>query len=443
MFDFAVVIPTVLRPELLRAARSVVQQDVDGAINLLIGVDYPLGDRAVLDRVAKLGRRGRRVTIIEPGYSTARQRGGFYPNRHGGSLRTALSYMANARYVAYLDDDNWHAPNHLETLAKALQGKAWAFSLRYYCDSRTGVPLAIDTIESVGPKRDAQVATLGAFCSSSTLMLDSAATYDAWPAWSRGATQDGRAADRSILVALKDRPHGETGLATAYYSMQHADINHEGRLKWLHSIGVRPSLPTSFEQATELLGSTVEAASTPLKPMRKLPKAHGPAIFADLLRQAKARRVIVVGAADVALIRFVFETLKPVGVTPHVLQIDNDEAASEPERRAAFLGALAATPYRDRVTLSSEPIAELTAFLREREVLADFAYVGPTAGSLDDVLTALWMTVKCDGVLLGANYDATRRPALVRAADEFAYRRAAVLVRCGTGAAQHFCIRRV
>ena len=54
MFDFAVVIPTIFRPELLRASRTVIEQSVDATINLVIGVNYPLGDPAVLEAVRRL-----------------------------------------------------------------------------------------------------------------------------------------------------------------------------------------------------------------------------------------------------------------------------------------------------------------------------------------------------------------------------------------------------
>ena len=48
-FDVAVVIPTVLRSTLARAVRSVFAQEFDGRIQVLIGVDRPLGSRRVLD----------------------------------------------------------------------------------------------------------------------------------------------------------------------------------------------------------------------------------------------------------------------------------------------------------------------------------------------------------------------------------------------------------
>ena len=47
--DVAVVIQTVLRPSLLRTVRSVFNQDHAGRIQVLIGIDRPLGDSALLE----------------------------------------------------------------------------------------------------------------------------------------------------------------------------------------------------------------------------------------------------------------------------------------------------------------------------------------------------------------------------------------------------------
>ncbi|MBV9116925.1 MAG: glycosyltransferase family 2 protein [Acetobacteraceae bacterium] len=109
----AVVIPTVLRPSLLRAVRSVYRQRLDGRVQLLIGVDRPLGSRELLRAIAEERPDFVDVDVLDPGYSTARANGGLYSCAFGGSLRSALTLLANARHVAYLDDDNWIGPDHL------------------------------------------------------------------------------------------------------------------------------------------------------------------------------------------------------------------------------------------------------------------------------------------------------------------------------------------
>jgi len=131
VFDFAVVIPTVLRPSLLQACQSIVAQTVEGSINVVIGVDYPRGPLKLLDDVRHLERDNRKITIIHPGYSTSSARGGVFPNPFGGALRTICSFAANARHIAYLDDDNAFRPDHVAKLVAALDanpGAGFAYS---------------------------------------------------------------------------------------------------------------------------------------------------------------------------------------------------------------------------------------------------------------------------------------------------------------------------
>ena len=50
-FDAAVVIPTILRPELGDALRSVFAQDLGGRIHALIGIDTLVTDLSMLDAI--------------------------------------------------------------------------------------------------------------------------------------------------------------------------------------------------------------------------------------------------------------------------------------------------------------------------------------------------------------------------------------------------------
>ena len=170
--DVAVVIPTIVRPSLARAVRSAVEQDFPGTIQVLVGVDKSLGERAVLDVVGDMGADGRDIILFDPGYSTSTRHGGPHLAHDGGALRTILSYAANSRYVAYLDDDNWWAPDHLTTLHRAIQGTDWAFSLRWFVDPRTKRPLCIDAWESVGPAAGVYRKRFGGWVDPNCLMID-------------------------------------------------------------------------------------------------------------------------------------------------------------------------------------------------------------------------------------------------------------------------------
>lgn len=223
-FDVAVIVPTMLRPSLEVAIRSVFAQDLDGRIQIMIGIDREGGIRDVLDALIADCPENMHMTVVEPGYSTSARNGGLYNVLAGGSLRTSLSYLANSIHVAYMDDDNWWAPNHLSSLLAAIQGFDWAFSLRWYVDPDTHEPLCIDEWESVGPGRGIYADTFGGFVDTNTLMINKIACHWMLPAWCLPLTNVGRGEDRTVFDRLR-RHHSVawTGEATSYYVFRHAD----------------------------------------------------------------------------------------------------------------------------------------------------------------------------------------------------------------------------
>jgi len=233
--DVAVVMPTLLRPSLLRAVESVYAQNFPGTIHLLIGVDRRDGDARVIDAIRRKCPDRVTVTVLDPGYSTSAWNGGVHPARDGGALRTVLSYLANARLLAYLDDDNWWAADHLSSLARAVEGKAWAYSLRWYVDAETQRPLCVDEWESVGPDRGVYAAKAGGFVDPNCLMIDKLACEPVLRLWSNPMfPESGDGADRNVFRALRsDYDGAATGLATAYYVIHPADPVHPYRQGWI------------------------------------------------------------------------------------------------------------------------------------------------------------------------------------------------------------------
>ena len=114
-FDVAVVITTLVRDTLARAVESIYSQDFDGSLQILIGIDDPNADLRQLEELVGKCPSHMAVSVVNPGYSSFVLNGGLYPG-YGGVLPTVLSYLANARYVAYLDDDNWWGPSHISDL---------------------------------------------------------------------------------------------------------------------------------------------------------------------------------------------------------------------------------------------------------------------------------------------------------------------------------------
>jgi hypothetical protein len=223
--DVAVVIPTILRPSLTRAVRSIFAQDLDGRIQVLIGIDAVKGDLSQIDALRQECPEHIELDVLDLGYSTNAINGGLYRCVYGGALRTILSFQANSRYLAYLDDDNWWAPDHLSSLLATVQGVDWAYSQRWMVDPRTLASVCIDDWESVGPDKGMFAKDFGGFVDTNTLLLDKLACPEILYLWSQtmfANRLDGE--DRLIFNALRKSYRGRPSeAATAFYICRETD----------------------------------------------------------------------------------------------------------------------------------------------------------------------------------------------------------------------------
>ncbi len=238
-FDAAVVIPTTCRPSLARAVRSVFRQTGLARVHLLIGVDVSRGDPAIIDELLAERPPSHAVTVLHLGYSTSVRHGGLYLSQDGGALRAMLTYAANSRYVAYLDDDNWIHESHLARLRAAIEGQDWAYTLRWYVDPATMEPLAIDRWESVGPGKGVFAPGYGGFVDPNSLMVDKLKCEAAIACWTTPMTGDarGRTADRTVFDRLRQSAAiGCTDTPTSYYLLNPSDPNALTRLAWLRRL---------------------------------------------------------------------------------------------------------------------------------------------------------------------------------------------------------------
>ncbi len=196
-YDVAIILPTLLRPSLDRAVRSVFAQDFPGRIQVLIGIDVVQGEQAQLDALACDCPGNVALDVLDLGYSTSVQHGGLYPNRCTGSLRTVMSYAANSRYLAYLDDDNWWAPDHLTALRAAIEG--CRLELVAALVRRTGRRDA-DLRRCLGIGRSRCRGSMQSVMAASSirpaLMIDKLACHHVLPYWSLTPYADGRGSDR-------------------------------------------------------------------------------------------------------------------------------------------------------------------------------------------------------------------------------------------------------
>lgn len=238
-FDVAVVIPTILRNGLLRAVRSIYAQDFAGHIQILVGIDGPHEPNQNLDILLEECPADTALCILDPGYSTAKQHGGLYSSKSGGSLRTVLSYMAHSEFVAYLDDDNWLAPNHLSSLRQAIEGHDWAFSHRWFVDPATMRPVCIDEWESVGPGRGFYKEKVNGFADPNTIMINKLKCHEVLPKWSISPYENGTVSDRLVYDSLQARhTWRDTKKATSYYVYTVTDPAHPLRLEWFKQKGI-------------------------------------------------------------------------------------------------------------------------------------------------------------------------------------------------------------
>ena len=237
-FDVAVVISTTLRNTLARAVRSVSAQDLRGKIQVLIGVDIREGDAGQLKALQAECPPTVTLTIFDPGYSTSQRHGGLYKNAYGGALRTILTFAANSRFVAYLDDDDWFAPDHLSSLLAAIDGKVWAHSYRWLVDDRTGWVICKDEWDAVGVGRGINQDRYGGFVNPSSLMIDKIQCQSILHLWSNAMFADGSGEDRLIFQKLLQAPYGATGLYTSYFQMTARNIDDDHHVREFAARGI-------------------------------------------------------------------------------------------------------------------------------------------------------------------------------------------------------------
>ena len=237
IYDTAVIIPTVLRPQLARAVHSVFDQDFDGTVQIVLGVDVNLGDAGMVDGLRRDCPANMTLAVLDPGFSTSARNGGYYRIWAGGALRTILSYAASSHRLAYLDDDNWWAPGHLSDLVEALDGHAWAYTYRWYVHPQTLQVMCVDEWESVGPDRGMYADKYGGFVDTNCYMIDKRKCHWQLPAWCvpDGRVGKGEGEDKVMLSHLRSRGEGAcTGNATVYYVIKKSSVKIVRRLMQQH-----------------------------------------------------------------------------------------------------------------------------------------------------------------------------------------------------------------
>ncbi|HEV2674358.1 MAG TPA: hypothetical protein VGV37_07435 [Aliidongia sp.] len=415
-FDVSVVIPTVLRPELGRAVRSVFAQAFEGRVQILLGIDDPIGDPALPATLAGECPATMHLSVLDPGYSTSARHGGLYPNRFSGALRTILTYLANSRLVAYLDDDNWWAPDHLASLVRAIDGMDWAYSQRLFVEAATNEPICVDQWESVGPDAGLFQEKFGGFVDPSSLMIDKIACHDLPPLWSLAAFDDGSGEDRLVFKALKEHFRGRpTGLATSYYVIRPDDPMHPARLHMMRAAGI--ALPSESAMPGQSLAEAMaDLGAAPTPPARVATPPEASLLTRELIARLKPRDLLVLAAGPEA--GSALTLADAAGADAHLLAADAGWTLVS--HMTAALN-LAATGLGSAARTLPPDAGSATEWLLCRGVTVDLIRIGPVddAGALVELCQAAWPCLKTGGVLLGEGATA-RRPMVQDTIESFA-----------------------
>lgn len=255
LYDVAVILPTIGRWTTLQAIESVYAQVDAGCIQLLVGIDAVEHDFLRIEQLLQSPPPHVDVLLFYPGYSTSVRHGGVHTSGSGGALRSVLSYLAHSKYLCYLDDDNWWAPQHLSTLLRAVQGKSWAFAGRSFVHPEQDDLQCPDDWESVGLNGGVFAAEFGGWVDPNCLILDKTLCAEALGLWSDALKLNaqgwGLAADRRVFAWLRQKPVGATGAHTVYYRIRSDDPNFINRIHHLRKIEAAEFyLPKQHSKAT-------------------------------------------------------------------------------------------------------------------------------------------------------------------------------------------------
>lgn len=239
----AVVLLTTCRASLARAVRSVFEQRLDRRIQLLIGVDRDPHRQldSLLAALVPDCPPHVSLSLINLGYSTSQRHGGVHACYYGGSLRSALTLLADSQVVAYLDDDDWYKPDHCASLLRAIDGHKWAYAYSVYADGNSGQELCVDGLESVGVDQGLYATRFGGFVRPSALAIDKLQLLHIVHLWSCAAFAAGDGEDRLLFEQLRREPHGCTGSATVCCALDPSDALHAQRLQFMRERGVQYS----------------------------------------------------------------------------------------------------------------------------------------------------------------------------------------------------------
>lgn len=139
-----VITPTIGQQEFINACDSVYNQTYSNIQHLLVvdGVNYL--NNIIRNKNIELSDKNRLTIVCSPENTGS---GGFYGHR----IYASYPHLINTDYVAFLDEDNWYEPDHIETLVNIIEKEDldFAYSFRNIY-SKDGKFVEQDNCESIG-----------------------------------------------------------------------------------------------------------------------------------------------------------------------------------------------------------------------------------------------------------------------------------------------------
>jgi len=141
-FPVSVITATTGNPKLRRAIESVQAQTYPRVEHVIV-IDGPSGAESV--RRMLPSDPSHEIQVIPLPFNTGAD------GYNGHRIYAACIYLANGRYISFLDEDNWFEPHHVKSLMRLIESKGleWAYCLRNIVDA-DGRFITQDNCESLG-----------------------------------------------------------------------------------------------------------------------------------------------------------------------------------------------------------------------------------------------------------------------------------------------------
>ena len=139
------IIPTIGSDDLIDSARSVISQKYMTDLLLVVdGLQFKDRVNNVLQK-ANIDVDNFSVFRLDLPFNTGAN--GFYGHR----IMAGIGHLINHEYVSFLDQDNWYAENHIQSMVKTLEANNfdWGYSLRSIYDKDKNY-ICDDNCESLG-----------------------------------------------------------------------------------------------------------------------------------------------------------------------------------------------------------------------------------------------------------------------------------------------------